>query len=308
MPRPAPSVSRVVTLLNLLGDHANEFLTLSEIARRLDLNKATAHGILNALTDAGYVIRHPNDKGYSIGPMVVAVGRAAIAPEMELLALARHDMETIAEAAGGQCVAVVEKGNQLLVVALCGAPTGSVGIHLGARARPAPPFGFVFVAWASEARIEAWLTYEPLTDAERERFRSLLHTVRERGFSVATFSEDRERIEHAIQELLSDVTGAEVEQTLTALSTELAREESELAEIRTDRTYRVRQISAPVFDPEGTVRLALSLTGLPELSGAAIRDHGYALSVAASRLSKQFGERAPRRAGAELAPPTETAA
>ena len=307
MPRPAPSVSRVVTLLNLLGDHANEFLTLSEIARRLDLNKATAHGILNALTDAGYVFRHPNDKGYSIGPMVVAVGRAAIAPEMELLALARHDMETIAEAAAGQCVAVVEKGNQLLVVALSGAPT-SVGIHLGARARPAPPFGVVFVAWASEARIEAWLASEPLTDAERERYRSLLHAVRERGFSVAAFSEDRERIEHAIQELLSDVTGDEVEQTLTALMTELAREESELAEIRTDRTYRVRQISAPVFDAEGTVRIALSLTGLPELSGAAIRDHGYALSVAASRLSKQFGGRAPRRADAELVPPTETAA
>ena len=31
----------------------------SELARRLDLNKATAHSLLSALTDAGYLVRHP---------------------------------------------------------------------------------------------------------------------------------------------------------------------------------------------------------------------------------------------------------
>jgi DNA-binding IclR family transcriptional regulator len=77
VPRPAPSVSRVVSLLNLLGEREGDFLTLSDIARELGLNKATAHGILTALTEATYIVRHPQDKGYTLGPGIVRVGRAA---------------------------------------------------------------------------------------------------------------------------------------------------------------------------------------------------------------------------------------
>src|SRR5205807_5671765 len=56
-PRPAPGAERVVAVLNFLTAHPDESFTLSELARRLDLNKATCHALLMTLTDAGYLLR-----------------------------------------------------------------------------------------------------------------------------------------------------------------------------------------------------------------------------------------------------------
>ena len=53
MARPAPAVDRAVEILDFLADNPRDAFSLSELARRLDLNKASAHAILNALTDRG---------------------------------------------------------------------------------------------------------------------------------------------------------------------------------------------------------------------------------------------------------------
>ena len=58
-PRPAPGAERVVAVLNFLAAHPDESFTLSELSRRLDLNKATCHALLMTLTQAGYLLRHP---------------------------------------------------------------------------------------------------------------------------------------------------------------------------------------------------------------------------------------------------------
>jgi DNA-binding IclR family transcriptional regulator len=292
MPRPAPSVSRVVSLLNLLGRHPDEFLTLSEIARLLSLNKATAHGILAALTDAGFVIRHADDNGYSLGPGVVRVGRAALVQAYEIVALARHEMETLADESRAQCAATAVDGNQIFTIAVTGSPAGPAGSYVGQRGRLLPPFGVIFMAWARDDEIEEWLAAEPLADAERERYRELLNVVRERGFSASTHADERLRIEAAVDALLHEVD-QEVKETLMGLMTELAHETTELTELHADRRYRLRQITAPVFDENGVVRLGLSLTGLPEINGEQLRDYGYALSAAASRISRRIGGRPP---------------
>src|SRR5204862_283541 len=63
-PRPAPGAERVVAVLNFLAAHPDESFTLSELARRLDLNKATCHALLTTLTQAALTaVRH---RGYSV--------------------------------------------------------------------------------------------------------------------------------------------------------------------------------------------------------------------------------------------------
>jgi DNA-binding IclR family transcriptional regulator len=293
MPRPAPSVSRVVALMNLLGEHPGEFITLSEIARRLSLNKATAHGILTALTDANFVIRQPVDNGYSLGPGIVRVGRAALSRAYEMVALARREMETLAEESNAQCVASAVESNQVIVIAATGTPAGPIGGHVGGRARHLPPVGMVFMAWASDDEINDWLGAGSLEDAERQHYRELLTVVRERGFSTSAYVEERVRLEAAVDGLLHRVVDPEVRETLVGLMAEFAHETRELPEIHSDRRYRLRQITAPIFDENGVVRIGLSLTGLPEISGEQLRDYGYALRAAASRVSRRTGGRPP---------------
>jgi DNA-binding IclR family transcriptional regulator len=298
-------VIRVVSLMNLLGEQRSEFLTLSEIARRLSLNKATAHGILTALTDAGFVIRHPEDKGYSLGPGIVRVGRAALARDYEIAALARDEMETLADEANAQCVAVAVNSDQIIVIATTGAPAVTPGTYVGQRGRRLPPLGMVFVAWAGDDVVEEWLAAEPLDAAERAHYRELLTAIRERGFSASTQTDQRPRIEEAVNTLLRDLSNQNVKEMLVGLMAELAHESTEISELQPDRRYLLRQITAPVFDENGVVRLGIALTGLSEVTGEQVRDYGYALSAAAARISRRIGGRPPTIASRDT---TQTAA
>jgi DNA-binding IclR family transcriptional regulator len=293
MARPAPSVTRVVSLINLLGEQTGEFLNLSEIARRLELNKATAHGILTALNDAGYIVRHPESGGYTLGPGLVRVGRSAMQREYEIVAIARREMEELAEATGCQCAVTGTHRDQIVVTAITGSAAEPPGTIVGQRGPRLPPYGLVFLAWAEPAEIEQWLERARLCEDEKAHYRELLDVVRERGFSIPGHVELRVRLEQTVRRLLHDVIDREVRETLVTLMAEMARESTEITEIQADGRYRARQITAPIFDPDGVVRRGLTLTGLPELTGAQVRDFGHALSAAAGRISRRLGGRRP---------------
>ena len=53
MARSSPSVDRVVSVIELLAEHPDRGFSLTEVCRRLDLNKATAHALLSSLTRPG---------------------------------------------------------------------------------------------------------------------------------------------------------------------------------------------------------------------------------------------------------------
>jgi DNA-binding IclR family transcriptional regulator len=76
--RRAPAIERCVAVLNHLAERPRESFTLSQIARELDLNKATAHSLLTTLVDAGYLVRHQRDKSYGLGPALIALGNASL--------------------------------------------------------------------------------------------------------------------------------------------------------------------------------------------------------------------------------------
>lgn len=75
--RRSPPTERVVQVLDHLVAHPEARFGLSELARRLGMSKPTCLGILTALTDAGYLMRHPADRSYGLGPALIVAGRAA---------------------------------------------------------------------------------------------------------------------------------------------------------------------------------------------------------------------------------------
>jgi DNA-binding IclR family transcriptional regulator len=114
MARPAPAVERAVHILDLLAAE-REPLTLSELARRLEMNKASAHATLNALVDAGYLLRHPTRKDYRLGPRLMAVGEAA-RDQYPVVDFARDELRRLSDDLSMECVASTAIGDEMVIV------------------------------------------------------------------------------------------------------------------------------------------------------------------------------------------------
>jgi hypothetical protein len=183
-------------------------------------------------------------------------------------------MERLAELSGTQVVANVAVGEEVAVIAEAGEPAGGRGTQVGYRARMVPPLGMVFHAWASNVRVDAWLDRISADSQERARYATMLAAVRERGFSVAADQEARERLDTAVEQLADDSVDTQLRSALEELIEDIARGEHELVQISPTRSYRTRQISAPVFAADGSVRMGLLLTGLPEIPGSQLLEYG----------------------------------
>jgi len=153
MARPSPAVGRVVAVLNFLAAHPDDGFTLSELARHVDLNKATAHSMLNALADAGYVLRHPTRLIYTLGPALVALGNA-VAGSSPAVDFARDEMRALAGRFELECLATTAVADEMVIVARSGVPsrvaTVDELVQVGRRLPLVPPLGTVFKAWAGD--------------------------------------------------------------------------------------------------------------------------------------------------------------
>ena len=263
MARPAPAIDRCVAVLNHLAAQPERQFTLSELARDLDLNKATAHGMLNTLADAGYLIREPVTKTYGLGPALIALGNAALS-STPAARLAQPHMTALSRELDLECVASAAIADEIVILASAGNPRPlGINVQPGQRLPLAPPLGTAFVAWSGAEAIERWLSHvgpgqseaarEQRSgsdhEADLERYRQALATVRERGYSVALGGEGQQRLVQALQAAGHEPAGSR------------RGEEYALVELAGTTRYRINHIGAPVFGPSGEVTLALFLIG-----------------------------------------------
>lgn len=251
MARPAPAVDRTVAVLNHLAAHPTRQFTLSELARELDLNKATAHGMLATLAHSGYVTRDPAAKTYGLGPALIALGNAALA-STPAARLAQPHMTALSREFDLECVASAAIADQIVILARAGTPRPlGINVEPGQRLPLAPPLGTVFVAWSDTDAIDRWLSHvgPEQSRADLDRYRQALATVRERGYSVALGGEGQQRLVQALQDAGHEPRGSR------------GGEEYALVELAGDSRYRINHIGAPVFDARGEVSLALFLIG-----------------------------------------------
>jgi DNA-binding IclR family transcriptional regulator len=296
MARPAPGIERAVNVLNFLAAHPDEEFTLSELARRLHLNKATSHAMLAALTDAGYLLRHPARRTYTLGPALIALGNAAQF-QFEAVEFARDEMRSLSEQLGLECLASTAVGDEIVIVARAGTPQPlGVSVQLGQRLPLVPPLGTVFLAWAEPTEIDRWLRrLGPSADpAQLERCRAALAAVRERGYAVALEADARARLGRAVAELAQAPSRGRGREVVEELVEELGQEEYILLELEHAATYRINHISAPVFGPEGKVELTLTLVGFrDQLSAGQVPEYAERLLAAAVTVTKSIHGTAP---------------
>ena len=65
--------ARALAILDLLMANPNQAFGLTEMTRRLNLNKATCHAILTTMSSYGYLVQHPKTRAYRLGLRVVTI-------------------------------------------------------------------------------------------------------------------------------------------------------------------------------------------------------------------------------------------
>jgi DNA-binding IclR family transcriptional regulator len=288
MPRRAPAIERSIAVLNLLASRPAERYSLSEIAREVGLNKATAHATLWALTDAGYLVRDAEAKTYGLGPALVALGSAARQSQPAVDAAA-PEMQALSEDLGLNCVASAGIGDEIVILARTGAPRPfEIAVLPGQRLPLLPPIGAVFVAWRPNKEIDAWLRrLGPLGDAAVKRFRQAIDAVRTRGYSVG-LEGDAQLLLQALRR--EGANGPTVEEGIKGLR----NEDYALVEVDPKKTYRLSHVGAPVFGADGVVALGLFLIGFQgRVDGRQVERFAERLQTASERVTKAVHGRPP---------------
>ena len=150
--------ARALAILDLLMANPTQAFGLTEMTRRLDLNKATCHAILTTMANYGFLVQHPQTKAYRLGPSIIAAGNAAFA-QFPVLEYARPELEALqSDLSIGFAVTGRSKLHQVLL-ALYGHATPLIdSFQLGLRLPNTAPVAACFTAFSPARELEAWLS------------------------------------------------------------------------------------------------------------------------------------------------------
>ena len=297
MARPAPGADRSVAVLELLAGHPNERFTLSEVARRCGLNKATAHALLSTLSEHGVLLRHPQEKRYSLGPRLVAIGEAA-RRGYSAVDFVPAVLEDLSAGTGKWTRAFVRTGDRVEVVAQARAPS-DVDRSRDVVLPLVAPIGVLWMAWSDAPTVEAWLARAVIGAAVRPAL-DVLPVVRRNGFAVTLASPEWRALSEPSHSRATreDPEPGEVRALLAALG----RRPVLVSGIDDRSSYQVGEVAAPVFGMSGAVELTVAVSGLDrrELRGDELRALAERVKAAGDDLTTAIRGRRPPSA----APPT----
>jgi hypothetical protein len=163
-------------------------LTLSQLARVLDLNLSTCQTILTALEASGFVVRSSQTKAYTLGPALMVLGDAARALT-PLLARACRVIDELHGEIGYGCTLLMASGDELIVAHRTGQPEEFPVPAMAEGPFPfVPPFGAAIIATASADVESAWLSRVGERDVDVAHYSALLETIRRTGWCAWSYS------------------------------------------------------------------------------------------------------------------------
>ncbi|WP_030015052.1 IclR family transcriptional regulator domain-containing protein [Curtobacterium sp. S6] len=182
------SLARGISVLRAFdADHAS--MSLSEVAQRTDLTRATARRFLHTLVDLGYV--HQVDKEFRLSPTVLGIGYSYLS-SLSLPDLAYPHLRELSGRIGESTSMSVLEGDDIIYVARVHARrimhvAISVGTSFPAHATS---MGRVLLSGLSEDRLEEYLARqrpESITDrtiTDVQDLRTRIRRARERGWEM----------------------------------------------------------------------------------------------------------------------------
>jgi DNA-binding IclR family transcriptional regulator len=290
---PSPAVRRAGDLLGHLARHPTASFSVSELARVVDVPRATCDAILQALAEHGFVTRRA-DRRYEIGQGCIALGDAARAAN-PVLAAAAVEAEALARRTASCAAVCVREADEARVAEVFDfAPPFGVRTGVGQSIPIVPPFGAVFVAW-DRGDAERWLAQAESTlgELQLERCRRALDAVRRRGYSVTVATPRSPELIRALDVLAGTPDARDARDARDAIIRELQHSEYLAGELDDDAAIRLSQMSAPVFDRSGRTVAAVMLLGPDyELTTTELRALGEQLVAGAARATANTGGRA----------------
>lgn len=189
-------------------DAVNDAMTLSDVARRTGLTRATARRFLLTLVNLGYV--RSDGRLFSLTPQVLRLGHAYLS-SMGLPQIAQPHLEALsAELGESVSVAVLDGIDIVYVARVATRRIMTVGISVGTRFPAyATSMGRVLLAGLDEqelARVLSLTDLRPLTErtiVDEGDLRSELDRVLEQGYSLV----DQE-LESGLRSLAAPLVGA----------------------------------------------------------------------------------------------------
>lgn len=257
----SPAVVRAGQVLRHLAAHPTRAFSVSELARQVGIPRATCDSLLLGLAKSAFV-RRDDARRYSLGPGGIALGDAFRAANPALRAASVH-AATLARAHSTVTAVSLRAGDEARVTDVF-----DFGPPFGLRPRPGewisivPPFGASLVAWDEEA-VEQWLqrAQPSLNKAEIHRYRVAIDRVRRRGYSVTLASERQQEFAEAVERAADQPEVDEMQRRRDQAVQALAHSDYLAVDIDPDRPVRLTQVSAPVFEADGTVTVSIMLLG-----------------------------------------------
>lgn len=167
----------------------NPALTLSDVARRTELSRATARRVLLTLESLGYTAS--DGRAFRLTPRVLDIGYAYVS-SLALSDLALPTMEALSEQVHESCSASVLDGNDIVYVARV--PTKrimTIALALGSRLPAiATSMGRVLLADLSDEQLASFLNltdlprYTQRTTTKRARLKDILEEARGQGWCL----------------------------------------------------------------------------------------------------------------------------
>ncbi len=191
MPRvsanPANNVERVLLVMEALASHSG--LTISDVARMVNLPKSSASYVLQSLVRTGYVLRDA-DSRYRLSNKVTSLGRSRVAVS-ELRTIALPVLTRIVERTKLiACLAVLD-GGEALFVHKVDAPSIRIDDYVSPRMDThATAAGKALLAYLPEREVEVVVGHSGLrrwtynTITARDRFAVELQQTRDRGYAL----------------------------------------------------------------------------------------------------------------------------
>lgn len=188
---PVSITGRIAALLRALSAHQPGGATTSALARDTGLARPTAHRLLAALADEGYVDRDQRDGRWHLGPELYLLGEVA-AQRYDVTHHARDSVHRLAAATGESAFFSARRGEETVcLIREDGAfPIRSFVLYEGARfPLGVVSAGLVVLAMLPDREIDAYLARVDLTaewgpSHRADELRTRIARTRQTGYSV----------------------------------------------------------------------------------------------------------------------------
>ncbi len=291
--------ARALAILDLLMANPNQAFGLTEMTRRLNLNKATCHAILTTMSNYGFLVQHPKTKAYRLGPSIIAAGNAAFA-QFPVLEYARPELESLEDELDVGFAVTGRSKTHVVLLALYGSASSLIDqFQLGLRLPNTAPIGACFTAWSPAKSLEQWLTraHEARGECNEkldQRLRMSVISIRARGYEVVFKTKAEQQLHRNLEQIQNAWNLKDLEEITEQYQRELCEEFVHLDRFEPRSRYEISAITVPVFAYKQMPALCFTAGSFQgPVSGAEIENIAERMRSAAQAVTEKAKSRNP---------------